>query len=100
MTKPLAVKGMTLADLRAIHDKNVVVPTRIKAAIRAMGEVKTECEYESDFIKRTGLSQVDFSRFRDQFTDFWAELPSTNGKSSARRAWFATKKLADAWKEI
>jgi hypothetical protein len=92
--------GKTLADLRAVHDKNVVVPTRIKNALAKMIELGTEWEYEGDFVKMTGLSVTDFSRFRDQFTDFWAELPSTNGKSSARRAWFATKKLADAWKEI
>jgi hypothetical protein len=92
--------GKTLADLRAVHDKNVVVPTRIKAALIKMAESGTEWEYEGDFVKLTGLGQVDFSRFRDRFADFWAELPSTNGKSSTRRAWFATKKLADAWKEI
>ena len=91
-------QGKTLADLRATHDKNVVIPNRIKEGLAKMAAAGSEWEYESDFIKLTGTSTTDFAKFREQFIDFWAELPSANGRSSARRAWFATKKLADAWK--
>jgi hypothetical protein len=92
--------GKTLADLRATHDKNVVIPNRIKGALAKMAASGSEWEYESDFLKLSAVSTTDISRFREQFADFWAELPSTNGKSTMRRAWFATKKLADSWKDV
>jgi hypothetical protein len=92
----MASAKKTLSDLRARHDRNVVVPNKIKAAIAAMTD---EWMYESDFISANRFSPPELAKFRDQFSDFWADLPTTNGKSTARRAWFASKKLADAWKE-
>ena len=93
--------GKTIADLRAAHDRTVVVPNRIRQAIAALKESGDEWAYESDFIQllKPSLSAVDVSRYREHFTDFWVELPSTNGKNSMRRAWFATKAAADKWKE-
>lgn len=97
----MATEKRTLADLSAIHDKNVMIPNRIKQAIAALAVSGNDWTYEIDFIKdaKPPISATDISRFRGQFTDFWAETPATNGKSSARRVWFATKKLADKWKE-
>jgi hypothetical protein len=56
--------------------------------------------YEGDFLKfaKPPISTTDIASFRDQFQDYWAEVPALN-RSSVRRVWFATKKLADQWKE-
>lgn len=99
MTK---AKGRTIADLRATHDKSVVIPNRISAAIAALVQSGDEWIYECDFMKiaKPPISSVDISRYRDQFSDFWAEMPTTSGKSSIRRVWFATKKAADQWREV
>ncbi len=98
MTKP---KGKTIADLRAAHDKKVMIPNRIRAAIAAVTTSGDEWAYESDFMNlvKPAISSQDIAKFREQFLDFWAEMPATNGKSSIRRVWFATKKAADEWKE-
>jgi hypothetical protein len=98
MTAPKK-SGKTLADLRAAHDKKVIIPNRIRAGLAAMAAAGDDWMYEADFIAASKVSSIDISKFRDQFADFWAELPSTNGKSSLKRAWFSTKKLADKWKE-
>lgn len=94
-------QGRTIADLRATHDKSVVIPNRIKAAIAALAGSADEWIYEVDFMKlaKPPLGSQDIAKFRDQFADFWAEMPSTNGKSQVRRVWFATKKAADEWRE-
>lgn len=91
----------TLADLAAIHDRTVVVPNRIRAAIEALKASGDEWAYEADFmlLVKPPISGMDISRYREQFTDFWAELPTTNGKGSIRRAWFPTKAAANKWKE-
>ncbi|MGO8847258.1 MAG: hypothetical protein ACLQFI_18370 [Methylocella sp.] len=91
----------TLTDLRAIHDRSVVVPNRIRACIAALVASGNEWAYEGDFMSlvKPPISGTDISKYREQFTDFWADMPAMNGKSHVRRAWFATKKLADKWKE-
>jgi hypothetical protein len=94
-------KPKTMADLRAAHDRTVIVPNRIRealAALKASGDVWT---YEADFqaLMKPPIANGDISRYRDGFADFWAELPSTGGKIRAKRVWFATKAAADQWKE-
>jgi hypothetical protein len=102
-SKPLAPpakkSGKTLDDLRAIHDKSVLIPNRIKAGLAKLAEDGWEnWAYESDFMRLAGVSPADFRDYREQFADFWAEMPSTNGKRDVRKVWFATKKAADTWK--
>lgn len=93
--------GNTLADLRSLHDRSVLVPNRIRSALALMNGSGNEWMYEADFMKLTqpGISPPDLRDYREEFKDFWADMPPTNGKRDARRVWFATKKLADAWKE-
>lgn len=99
MATAVKKSGKTLADLRAIHDKAVVVPNKIRAALAKMAQVSwQEWEYDEDFRKLAGLNPVDLRDYREEFKDFWTELPPTNGKRDARKVWFATKKAADAWK--
>lgn len=102
-SKPATKKaGKTLDDLRALHDRSVLIPNRIKATIEKLAEVSwQEWAYESDFlsISTPRISTKDLSDFRDRFKDFWAEMPPTNGRRDARKVWFATKKAADDWRK-
>lgn len=100
MTKVVKAK-QSLADLAALHDKKVIIPTRIRAALTKLQDSGDDWIYESDFLKLVSppIGNNDISKYRDQFADLWTETPSTNGKNSTRRVWFASKKLADKWKE-
>lgn len=92
--------GKTIADLRALHDKNVLIPNRIKAAIAVLAKDGPEnWAYEGDFVKLVvpGISPIDLRDYRDQFSEFWDEMPATNGKRDARKVWFATAKAKIKW---
>lgn len=81
----------SLADFRAAHDKNVIVPSKIKKALEAMEKDGPEnWAYEADFIKAAGISQTDVSMFREQFA---AHVVETGGKSP-KKVWFASAKIA------
>lgn len=99
MAKATAAKR-TLADLAAVHDRKVVVPNKIKAALAALAASGQDWAYESDFIKLTvpSISGADIAKYRDGFADFWDVMKPTDGKSAARRVWFTSKALADKWK--
>lgn len=91
MAKPQS-QARTLDDYRAAHDKNVIIPTKIKAALANMLKEGAEnWSYEADFIRRAGISQTDMGLFRDQFSDHIVE---TSGKT-AKRVWFADPKVAE-----
>jgi hypothetical protein len=98
MPTPKAKK--TLADLRAAHDMSVVIPNRIRGLLVALDRSGDDWAYEKDFMGLTnpGVNAQMLAKHREEFSDFWAELTITR-KSSASRVWFATKKLADKWKE-
>ena len=95
MSKPKATStknARTLSDFRAAHDKNVIVPSKINAALADMlKEGPENWSYEADLIRRAGISQTDMGMFRDQFTDHIVE---TSDHRSAKRVWFADKKVA------
>src|ERR1700721_4462399 len=99
VTKPKA--KLSLADLAALHDKKVIVPTRIRAAHAKLQASGDDWIYESDLLKLVSppIGNNDISKYREQFADLWVETSSTNGKNSTRRVWFSSAKLADKWKE-
>ena len=83
----------TLADFRSAHDRNVIVPAKIKAALAKMAEEGAEnWEYEKELIALAGISVTDLGQFRDQFE---AHIVSTTGKNP-KKVWFATVKAAKA----
>lgn len=84
-------KGRTLSDFRAAHDRNVIVPARIRKALGDMEAENSEnwC-YEADLIKAAGISQTDVGMFREQFADHVVETGGRNTK----RVWFASAKVA------
>jgi len=87
-------KAKTVADWRAVHDKDVVVPQKIQAALEAMlKEGPENWEYSVDFIKLAGISTTDLAKYREQFIKHIVTTPSIHGKSP-RDVWFANPKVA------
>lgn len=96
--KPTPAKkssGKTLADFRAVHDKNFVVPAKIKAGLEKLGA--EGWEYEIEFMKTCGVSPMDFARFRDQYEEFYVELGSAD---RCKRVWAGSKALANKMREM
>jgi len=88
-TKP---SGKTLSDFRAAHDRNVIVPAKIKKALTEMeAEHPENWEYELDFMRRASISQTDIGTFRPQFANHVVE---TGGKNP-KKVWFASAKVAE-----
>lgn len=77
--KKAAPKGRTLSAFKQAHDKNTIVPDKIRKGLSQLGR---SWEYENEFTKRCGIGQTDISRFRDQFSEYWFDL--TNPK---KRVW-------------
>jgi len=87
-------KAKTVADFRTLHDANVIVPNKIRAAFAIMlKEGPEQWDYEGDFVKRAGISQTQISAFREQFIDHVFETPGAHSRSG-RRVWFADPKVA------
>lgn len=57
-----------LAAFRAAHDKNFIIPSRLRAALDKLG--RDGWEYELPFQKAAGVSTTDGARFREQFDKF------------------------------
>lgn len=98
MSKEVTKKpGRTIADFRAAHDKNVIIPMKIKKALEEMAKHGPEhFEYEADLVRVAGISQSDLAKFRDQFADHIVVANHQNGKalSSAKNVWFHNVKVA------
>lgn len=93
---PVQSQGKSLSDFRATHDKSFVVPNKIKEGLAKLGE--DGWEYEIEFIKLCGLSTTDFSRFREQFEDYYLTV-NVNGRNH-KRVWAGSKKLAAKMREM
>lgn len=87
-------KAKTLADFRAIHDPNVTIPNKIRAALAAMRKVGPEqWEYETEFMKLAGISTTQLAQFREQFSAHVIETQHHAGRSP-RKVWFADPNAA------
>ena len=85
-------KGKTLLDFRAAHDRNVIVPAKIRKALAEMeAEHPENWSYEQDFMRRARLSQTDIGMFRPQFGAYIVETGGRNPK----KVWFASAKVAE-----
>lgn len=88
----MAAKPKTLVDFRAAHDKNVIIPSKIRAALAAMlKEGPENFEYEADFLRRAGVSNTDIGMFRSQFEK--GHIVEVGGRKM-KRVWFADPKVA------
>ncbi len=85
----------TLATFRAAHDRNVIVPNKIRAAIEQIRKVGPEhYEYEADLIRMAGISQADIGQYRDQFEDHIVVTASTGSSRNPKRVYFGDPKVA------
>jgi len=92
MSKEVTKKpGRTIADFRAAHDKDFIVPQKIRECIAKLGP--EGWDYEAQFMKISTppISTTDLAKYREGFTDFWLEV----GGHSKRRVWCGSKGLAD-----
>lgn len=84
----------TLNDFRAAHDRNVIVPSKIRAALEVMVKEGPEnWTYEADLLKRAAISTTDLAMFRDQFEAHIVEAAGSSGRN-AKRVWFGSAKVA------
>ena len=84
--------GRSLAEFRAAHDKNFIVPQKIKAALKALGD---GWEYEAQFIRLAGLSQTEMSTFRSLFEEDHVVVVDRT-----KRVWAGTKAVAAKLREM
>jgi hypothetical protein len=94
MTKPKTEQriGKTLADFRAAHDKDFIVPAKIRDALKALGD---GWEAEVEFLRLAKVSTTDLAMYRDQFADHWVVVDR-----SGKRVWAGTKTLADKMRSM
>ena len=86
----------TLADFRAAHDPDVMIPAKIRAALETLEkEGPEEWRYEAEFISLAKVSQTQMGQYRDQFAAHIVETSAVGGRSP-KRVWFATTKAAKA----
>lgn len=84
--------GNSLDDFRQKHDKSFIVPTKIKEALKKLGNAWM---YESDFIRMAGLSQSDFANFREPFVDDHALVVERT-----KRVWCGSKAMTEKLREM
>ena len=89
--RQVAKVGRPLSEFRAAHDKNFIVPAKIKDALKALGD---GWEYEAQFIRLAGISQTDMGNFREQFSDHIVLVDRT------KRVWAGTKSAAAKLREM
>jgi len=94
-SKPAAKKkpGRSLDEFRAAHDKNFIVPHKVKAALDSIGD---GWEYQIDFLRLAGLSTTDLAAFREQFE---AHIVVTKG-NNPKMIWVGNVKTAQKMRDM
>lgn len=87
-------KARTAADFRAAHDRDTVIPNKIRAGLAKLLEVGPEhYEYDDGFRALCGLQAAELSNYRNQFAHNWFIAPKT-GPTPEKRVWFGNAKVA------
>jgi hypothetical protein len=87
--KPTLTTGRNLDEFRASHDKNFIVPTKIREALALLGP--DGWDYELAFMKLAGISTTDLAQFRDQFE---AHVVDVGAPRAPKRVWAGSIALA------
>jgi hypothetical protein len=87
--KPSSTTGRSLDEFRASHDKNFIVPTKIREALVLLGP--EGWDYELAFMKLAGISTTDLAQFRDQFE---AHVVDVGAPRAPKRVWAGSVALA------
>lgn len=88
--------GKSLEEFRSAHDKNYIVPKKIKDALTKLNE---SWEYEIDFIKLAGVSLTDLATFREQFDEHIVAV-KVSGASHRKNVWAGTVAFATKLREL
>ena len=89
---PVKSSGRTLDDFRSVYDKDTIIPAKIRAALAELGE---SWEYESEFVRRAGLSYADLSAYRPMF-----EAHCIHIRRDDKRAWAGSPQFANRLREM
>lgn len=90
-------KGRTVADFRSVHDKDIVIPNKIRGAFAEMAKEGPEHYlYEGELLKLAVVSTTDLAKIRESFGDHIVTVRHVNGKalSSPKNIWFHDPKVA------
>ena len=82
--------GRSLDEFKRQYNKDYIVPTKIREALKALG---AGWKYEPEFAKDAGVSLADLGNYRSQFADHVVPL-----KRDSRRVWAGTVAFADKLK--
>ncbi len=86
----------TLSDFKSAHDKDVIIPAKIQAAIDSLAKVGPEHHvYEAELVALAGVAQTDFGKYRSQFEKHIVTINHEGGRArSPKNVYFHDKKLA------
>ncbi len=88
-------KPRTADDFRAAHDKDVIVPNKIRTGLTALLEIGPQhYEYDEGFRALCGLQGADLANYRGKFVNHWFMTPGTSGGKGVKRVWFGDAKVA------
>ena len=90
---PIVVQRKTLSDFRQTYDKSTIVPSKVKAALKALGA--SGWEYEVPFARSAGVSLADLGNFREMFAEYIVTLNREN-----KRAWAGSPATAKLMREM
>lgn len=94
----MASSKKSLADFKAAHDKNFIVPKKINEGLAKLGA--DGWEYEPEFAKLTGVGSMDIAKFRDQFADYIVLVKSSKSSGYEKKIWAGSKALAAKMREM
>lgn len=83
----LGKPGRSLDDFRSSHDKDFIVPRRIREALKALGP--SNWEYEAQFARLAGVGLADLATYREQFEEHVVAV-----QREGKRAWAGSPALA------
>jgi hypothetical protein len=85
-------KGRSLDEFRAQHDKDFIVPARIKEGLKQLGD---GWAYEMEFVKLAGVSLGDLGNYREAFAEHVVIV-----RRDGKRAWAGSVSIAAKMREM
>ena len=85
--------GRSLDDFRKTYDKDTIVPGKIRAALEELGG--ESWEYESEFVRRAGVSYADLGNYRSMFEDH-----VVTARKDSKRVWAGSPEFAAVLREM
>jgi hypothetical protein len=93
-TKP---KPRTVADFKAAHDRDTIIPNKIRAGLAKLLEMGPEhYEYAEQFRALCGLQSAELAQYKGLFKRHWFVAQSmSSGGAREKQVWFGDAKVAD-----